>query len=70
MARLPFQSFQDLFTPDYIVHRLAEKLDESWKPEHVAELRQLRPWMDRALERRGINGRLQRQVAASRKGPL
>jgi hypothetical protein len=64
-----FESFQDLFTPDYIVYRLAEMLDENWKPEHVAELRQLRPWMDRALGRRSINARLQRQVVADGKGP-
>jgi hypothetical protein len=44
-------------------------LDENWKPEHVAELRQLRPWMDRALGRRSINARLQRQVVADGKGP-
>jgi hypothetical protein len=44
-------------------------LDEDWKPEHVVELRQLRPWMDRALTRRGINGRLQRQVTVGGRRP-
>lgn len=62
---LAFESFRDLLTPDYIVHRLAEMLDEGWKPEHVVELRQLRPWMDRALARRDINRRLQRQAATA-----
>jgi hypothetical protein len=59
---LAFESFRDLFTSDYIVRRLAEMLDEGWKPEHVAELRQLRPWMDRSLARRDINRQLQRQA--------
>lgn len=62
---IAFESFHDLFTPDYIVHRLAEMLDEGWKPEHVAELHQLRPWMDRTLARRDINRRLQRRAATA-----
>jgi hypothetical protein len=62
---LAFESFRDLFTPDYIVYRLAEMLDEGWKPEHVAELRQLRPWMERALARRDINRRLQRHASTA-----
>jgi hypothetical protein len=66
---IAFESFRDLFTPDYIVHRLAEMLDEDWKAEHVVKLRQLRPWMDRALARRGINARLQRQVTVGGRGP-
>jgi hypothetical protein len=43
--------FMICFTADYIVHRLAE---------HVAELHQLRPWMDPTWMRRAINRRLQR----------
>jgi hypothetical protein len=65
---IAFETFYDLFTPDYIMQRLTEMLDENWKPEYVAELHQLRPWMDRALARRGINARLQCQVGAGRKG--
>ncbi|MGH9628976.1 MAG: plasmid pRiA4b ORF-3 family protein [Bryobacteraceae bacterium] len=65
---IAFENLRDLFTPDYIVHRLAEMLDEGWKPEHVAELGQLRPWMDRALARRDINRRLRHQTAASAEG--
>ena len=65
---ITFESFQDLFTADYIVHRLAEILDAGWKPEHVAELHQLRPWMDRTLARRDINRRLQRQAATAGEG--
>ena len=60
---IAFESFRDLFTPDNIVQRLAEMRDEGWKPEHVAELGQLRPWMDRVLARRDINRRLQRQAS-------
>ena len=52
---IAFESFRDLFTPDYIIHRLTEMLDGDWKPEHLAELRQLRLWMDRTLARRKIN---------------
>jgi hypothetical protein len=65
---LAYDSFRDLFTPDYIVHRLAELLDEGWSPEHLAELRQLRPWMDRDLARREINRRLQAEPAAVAEG--
>ena len=62
---LAFESFRDLFTPHYIAHCLAEMRDEGWKPEHVAELDQLRPWMNRVLSRRDINRRLQREAATA-----
>lgn len=65
---IAFESFRDLFTPDYIIHRLTEMLDGDWKPEHLAELRQLRPWMDRTLARREINRRLQPQAIAVAEG--
>ena len=62
---LAFKCFSVRFTPHYIVQRLAQMRDEGWKPEHVDERRQLRPWMDRAFARRDINRRLQRQVATA-----
>jgi hypothetical protein len=65
---IAFESFRDLFTPDFIVHRLAEMLDEDWQPKYLAELRQLRPWMDQALSRRDINRRLQCQATAIAEG--
>jgi hypothetical protein len=65
---IAFESFRDLFTPDYIVHRLAEMLDEGWKPEHLAELRELRLWMDKSSGRRDINRRLQRQAVPVAQG--
>jgi hypothetical protein len=66
---IAFESFRDLFTPDYIVHRLTKMLDADWKPEHVAELHQLRPWMDRALARRDIDRRLRRPITATVEEP-
>ena len=60
-----FESFRDVFTPDYLTHRLGEILNGGWTPKHVAELRQLRPWMHRALSRREINRQLQRQASNS-----
>lgn len=60
---IAFASFRDLFTPDNIAHRLAEILDEGWNAEHATELRQLRPWMDRAFSRREINRQLQHQAS-------
>src|SRR5487761_821443 len=62
---IALESFRDLFTPDHIVDRLAEMRDAGWKPEHVAELDQLRPWMNRVLARRDINRRLQRQASTA-----
>jgi hypothetical protein len=56
-----FEQFQNLFTPVYIVHRLAEMLDAGFTTEHIAELRHLRPWMDRdGCNRRSINRRLRK----------
>jgi len=57
-----FECFRDLFTPDYILWRLAEMFDEGWKPDHVKELAGLRPWMNRVYRRREINRHLEREV--------
>jgi hypothetical protein len=57
-----YESFHDLFTPEYILWRLAEMLDQGWKPDHVQELIHLRPWMNRTYSRREINRRLGQEV--------
>jgi hypothetical protein len=66
---IAYDSFRDLFTADYIVHRLAEMLDEGWKPAHVAELQQLRPWIGRGLVRQPINRRLRHEIVSAGEGP-
>jgi hypothetical protein len=59
-----FEEFRDLFTTRYVVHRLAEMLDEGLNENHVDELRHLRPWMRLdGCDRRSINRRLKRSQA-------
>ena len=56
----------DLFTPRYIVHRLAELVDGDVADCRVAqELRHLRPWLNRRnFSSRETNRRLSRQTGA------
>jgi len=56
----------DLFTPRYIVHRLAELVDQNVADNRIAqELRYLRPWLDlRNFSSRETNRCLSRQIGA------
>ena len=56
----------DLFTPRYIVHRLAELVDQNLADNRIAqELRYLRPWLDlRNFRSRESNRCLSRQIGA------
>jgi hypothetical protein len=56
----------DLFTPRYIVHRLAELIDQNVADNRIVqELRYLRPWLDlRNFSSRETNRCLSRQMGA------
>ena len=56
----------ELFTPTYIVHRLAELVDQNSDDRRIAqELRHLRPWLDlKTFRLREANRRLSRQIGA------
>lgn len=56
----------DLFTPRYIVHRLAELVDQKVTDSQLAqELRHLRPWLDlRNFSSRETNRCLSRPIGA------
>ena len=56
----------DLFTPRYIVYRLAELIDHNVADSRIAqELRYLRPWLNlRNFSSRETNGRLSRGIGA------
>jgi hypothetical protein len=56
----------ELFTPRYIVHRLAELVDQDSDDRRIAqELRHLRPWLDlKTFRLREANQRLGRQIGA------
>jgi len=56
----------ELFTPRYIVHRLAELVDQDSDDRRIAqELRHLRPWLDlKTFCLREANQRLGRQIGA------
>ena len=56
----------DLFTPRYIVHRLADLIDHNVVDSRIAEeLRHLRPWLNlRNFSSRETNRRLNRQIGA------
>jgi Plasmid pRiA4b ORF-3-like protein len=52
--------FRELFTPRYILHRLAGILDDGPTEQGIAELRHLRPWITlHQFDRRAVNRQLQ-----------
>ena len=56
--------FADLFTPRYMVHRLAEMIDNGVDDRRIArELRYLRPWLQlKQFQAKEVNRRLARQM--------
>ena len=56
--------FADLFTPRYMVHRLAEMIDNGVDDRRIArELRYLRPWLQlKQFPGKEVNRRLARQM--------
>ena len=58
--------FRELFTPRYILHRLAGILDDGPTEQGIAELRHLRPWITlHQFDRRRVNRQLQPAEPAS-----
>ena len=57
--------FRALFTPNYILHRLAVILDEGLAEDGMAELRHLRPWITlNEFSRCTVNGKLKSKPAS------
>jgi hypothetical protein len=62
-----FHQMQDLFTPGYILHRLADLMDRGHDDRRIAEeVRYLRPWLTRGEFRRREANRQLETVAGAR----
>ena len=63
-----FQHMQDLFTPRYILHHLAEMTDRGHDDRRIAEeVRYLRPWLTRGeFRKREANRQLEAAAGVSR----
>ncbi len=61
--------FRALFTPDYILHRLAAILDAGVTETGIAELQHLRPWIPlHEFDRRTLNRKLKLEPTATNPG--
>jgi hypothetical protein len=63
-----FRHMQDLFTPGYILHHLAEMTDRGQDDRRIAEeVRYLRPWLTRGeFHKREANRQLEAAAGANR----
>ena len=64
---IAFESFRDLFTPEYITWRTEEMRVEGWTAAHDEALRHLQLWIHRKLDRRGVNQQLRQGGTLTRK---